>query len=248
MTVAPGTDTGVGFAVEEVSGDDGPRVLEGYTLLKEALGSAAVEDLGSFWGTVSPDTDAAVVSKLVCASRRGRMIGFSAGAYLRNLNVGFIAYSAVREDYRRKGVYASMRGLLVSLFNWEASHAALFLAADGSSSMHPPTSMSLGDGPAVSYVISELDKDNPLYRRYIGEWKAFEAPCAYEQPAAQGLDGKQLKLVLQPMAKRSPPGEDETIAIVREVYLRIYRIRDVDENDAYRRVADSVRRAAIIHD
>ena len=242
MTVAPWAGTAVDFVVDEVSGDDVPRVIEGYDLLREALGATAVEVLGSFRGTVSRATDASVIPKLVCASTREQMIGFSVGAHLRNLNVGFIAYSAVRKGFRRQGVYTSMRGELVSLINRESA------GVDDQSRGIPATSAAHSGGHGVLYMISELDEDSPLYKRYLTEWNAFVAPCTYEQPAAQGLHGKQLKLVLQPVARRTPPGEDQTVAIVREVYRRIYRIQYVDENDAYRRVAASVGRTATVHD
>jgi hypothetical protein len=181
------------------------------------MGTDAVEDLRSFSGTVSPATDPAVAPKLVAAILGQDMVGFTVGSYLRNLNMGLIAYSGVEEARRRTGIYTAMRNRLIELFNMEAG------------------------GNRISYVISELDEQSRLYERYLGEWRAFVLPCAYQQPNAQGLVARNLKLVLQPIARRDPPGEDEILGIVREVYERVYRIPDVESHATFRRIAASLR-------
>ena len=206
-----------GLVVREISASDTVSVLEGYSILREAMGTDAVEDEQSFRGTVSPATDPAVAPKLVAATLGRDMAGFIVGSYLRNLNIGLIAYSAVREAQRRLGIYTAMRRRLIELFNLEA------------------------DGGQVSYVMSELEEHSRLYGRYLGEWRAFVLPCAYWQPDAQGLKAKDLKLVLQPIARGGPPGDDEILDIVREVYKRVYRIVDVENHPTFRRIAASLR-------
>ena len=205
------------LVVLEISASDTVSVLEGYSILREAMGADSVEDQQSFWGTVSPATDPAVAPKLVAATLGRDMAGFIVGSYLRNLNIGLIAYSAVREAHRRLGIYTAMRSRLIELFNLEAN------------------------GGQVSYVMSELEEHSRLYDRYVGEWRAFVLPCAYRQPDAQGLKAKDLKLVLQPIARGDPPGDDEILEIVSEVYKRVYRIVDVENHTTFRRIAASLR-------
>ena len=190
---------------------DGERVSESYALLQEAMEAGCVEDFESFRGTISPATDDAVCPKLVCATFQGDMVGITIGAYLRNLNMGYIAYSAVRPIFRRQGIYSEMRARLIGLFD------------------------------KSDFVISELEEGSRLFQRYLDEWNAFALPCDYEQPEAQGLISRRLKLVLQPVVRTLPPGESESLAIVRELYERIYRIQDVSQNESFRRIAESLR-------
>ena len=193
---------------------DGERVSEGYALLREAMGAGRVEDIESFRGTVSSATDDAVWPKLVCAIFEGDMVGVTIGAYLSNLNMGYIAYSAVRSMFRRHGIYAEMRARLVDLFS------------------------------GADFVISELEEGSRLFNRYRDKWNAIVLPCDYEQPKAQGLISRPLKLVLQPIARTRPPDESESLAIVRELYERVYRIDDVIQNESFRRIAESLRNHA----
>ena len=77
--------------------------------------------LDRFLETVSSATDDAAIPKMVCAASAEDMVGFIAGTYLSNLGIGFIAYSAVRERWRGRGVYTEMRHRIVDLFDQESS-------------------------------------------------------------------------------------------------------------------------------
>ena len=234
------------YKIREVRETEDTLILEGYALLQEAIGVESVEDLGSFLKTVSLATDEAAIPKMVCATSAEDMVGFIVGTYLSNLGMGFIAYSAVREQWRGRGMYTDMRHRIVDLFDQEIGRAR-----SGTRPGPTPTheirateARGLANGAHVErvlYVISELNEDGPLYRTYLRKWGAIVAPCAYEQPGVQGLQSKELKLVLQPVRRRTAPGHDETLAIVREVYERIYRVQDVTANASFRRIAASLR-------
>ena len=207
------------FEVREVPESDVARLMEGHALLLEEMLPGEVEQLDEFTRTVSSATAAAVVPALACATYGSEMIGFNVGLYLQNVNVGFIAYSAVRLKWRRLGVYKAMRALLVAAMQREAagrSHGQL------------------------DYVVSELDESSPLLRPYVNKLNALVAPCAYEQPAVQGLASRRLKLVLQPVGRRGLPNPEGLLDIVREVYRSAYRISNVWDHPAYRRVAASL--------
>ena len=233
------------IGIREVGETEDAIILKGYALLQEAIGVESVEDLRSFRKTVSSATDDAAIPKMVCATSAEDTIGCIVGTYLSNLNMGFIAYSAVDERWRGRGVYTDMRHRILELFNQESEGVRSETRLDGSP--EPPASRlraretnGQGHGEGVLYVISELDEESPLYGVYLNRWGAVVAPCAYEQPEAQGLQARDLKLVLQPVARRTAPGRDETLAIVREMYERIYRIRNVAANASFHRIAISL--------
>ena len=188
-------------------------VLEAYSLLQLAMGCDYVEDLRSFRRTVSPSTDERVLPRVILDVSDDEMIGVVVGATLKNLNAGFIAYSAVKEAWRHRGIYTRMRDDLLRRF----SH----------------------DG-GVEYVVSELDEREWLFRKYTRAWKAVALPGHYEQPQAQGLQARPLRLVAQPVESGTTPGPSETVALAREIYERIYRIEDVDGNESFRRILASL--------
>ncbi len=188
-------------------------VLEAYSLLQAAMGCDNVEDLRSFRRTVSPSTDQRVTPRVILAVSDGEIIGVVVGATLRNLNAGFIAYSAVKEAWRRRGIYTRMRSSLIGRFTED-------------------------DG--VDYVVSELDEQQWLYSKYLRDWKAVPLPGSYQQPQAQGLRATSLKLVAQPARNGTTPGLAGTVSLVREIYKRIYRIEDIDGNESFRRMLESL--------
>jgi hypothetical protein len=205
---------------------DAPRVREAHDLLLECLGEGEVESFESFQGTVSPATDSAIVPIMLCATLTGRVEGLVMGAYLRNLNIGMLLYSAVRERYRSRGVYTRLRAELMALL---ASEAASSRTGDA------------GSPGRLGGVLSELDSRSPLGRKYVREWGAFVLPCDYEVPAAQGLTASKMDLLMQPVSRRSPPPAEEIVVIVREIYERVYRLESADTSASFRRVVQSVR-------
>jgi len=218
MAVSHG-DSASRFEVWEVPENDGPRLREGHALLRQEMLLGDVERLDDFVRTVSSATTAAVVPVMVCATSEAEMIGFNVGLYLQDVNVGFIAYSAVRTRWRRRGAYTTMRALLV---------AAMQRGVAGR-----------GRGQ-LEYVVSELSDSSPLLRPYVYELNALVTPCAYEQPAVQGLASRRLKLVLQPLVKRGLPRTSSLLDIIGEIYRSVYRIPNVLDHPAYRRVAASL--------
>ena len=224
MAVSHG-DRASRFEVREVPESDGARLREGHALLREEMLRGEVEPLDEFMKTVSPTTGGTVVPVMVRAMSEAEMIGFNVGLYLRDVNVGFIAYSAVRPRWRRLGVYTAMRALLV---------AAMQRGAAGR-----------GRGQ-LDYVVSELDESSPLLRPYLDELNALVASCAYEQPAVQGLASRRLKLVLQPLGKRGLLRAGSLLDIVGEIYRSVYRISNVLDHPAYRRVAASLDLTALV--
>lgn len=204
---------------------DAETVRQTYALLQETLGVDAVEDFESFQGTISPETDSCVVPRLVWAHKDQGMIGCMVGAYLRNLNAGFIAYAGVKPRWRRQGIYTGMRKRLLALLDSEAAKT------------RPPEST---EAFGVDCVISEQDGDGILLERYLNHWNARVVPCAYEQPEEQGLRPKPMYLLVQPVRSEWTLDRRCIINIVTEIYRGIYRIRDVEKGAAFRRIVASI--------
>ena len=226
--MAPLTEKGVlaQVSLSIIEDHDSPRVREVHDLLLECLGEGNVEDFESFQGTVSPAADDAIVPIMLCATFDGRIQGIVLGAYLRNLGMGMLLYSAVRGPFRGRGVYTSLRaGLLARLASEAASSRAVGAGATGK----------------LDCVLSELDARSRLGRKYVREWGAFVLPCDYEVPAAQGLAPMRMDLLMQPISRHSPPTAEEIVAIVREIYERVYCLERADRSASFRRVVQSVR-------
>ena len=212
------TEVALPAAALEVREDDLTLVEESHALLQRNMGASGVEDLGSYRKALSTATDPLVVPVLVCGLVKGRVVAAAVGAYLVEPNLGFVSYGAVEEAWRRRGVYTLLRERLVERVR--------YLSIEHGRS-----------GP--SYVVSEMEPASFLLRRYVDRG-AQVADGAYEQPAEQGLLNRPMKLVLQPVEAAGLPGPDETLEIVRQVYERVYRIRDVEANPVFVRVARSI--------
>ena len=207
-------------AVVEVREDDLTLVEESHALLQRNMGVSGVEDLDSYRNALSAETDPLVVPVMVCGLVRGRLVAAAVGAYLVEPNLGFVAYGAVEGAWRRRGVYTLLREKLVErLLQRSIEHGR--------------------SGP--SYVVSEMEPGSFLLRRYL-QRGAYAAHGSYEQPAEQGLPNRPMKLVLQPVEAVDRPSPDETLEIVRQMYERVYRIRDVEAHPVFVRVAQSIRR------
>ena len=210
------------LVLAKVPASEANRVTEAHDLLREALGD--VEDLDSFRRTVSPDTDAGVTPKLLCALLEGRVVGSVVAVYLRNLNAGMILYAAVAEPFRRRGIYTRLRKRAIRLLDEEASRRAK--DARGS----------------IDYLLSEQVVCSTLYQHYLWAWDAYVAPCRWEQPGVQGLAPRRLALLVQPVAKKRRPTANETAMIVREVYEKIYRLPEPERSPEFRRIMRSLAR------
>ena len=209
---------------------DEPRILEVYDLLQQELGDGGLEDIESFLGTVSPSTDLYAVPVVIGARQAEELVGAVVGTYLKNLNIGMVLYSAVRKSLRRRGIYSTLRASLVEDIN------ALALQ------YHRPRDGQDEGRPGIDYLVSELDSDSWLREEYVRRWGAFVADCDYLQPQAQGLEAKPMDLLLQPIGVHSQPSRTELVAIIREIYQRVYRLADPDRNAEFLRVVQSLRR------
>ncbi len=203
-----------------ISAEDRVRVRECHTLLTEAMGTEQVEDLASFERLLLPTTRDDVVPVLIAASRKSRIEGAIAGAYVASLNAGMVMYAGVLSKLRRRGIYTRLRAELVDALADVSRETA---------------------GQGLRYIVSEVEQGTPVYRKYIEDWGAYVAPFRYEQPATQGLRARPLKLVVLPIDGASPPTPSQALDIVGVLYEKIYCLPQPRDNIHYMRAAQSLR-------
>lgn len=209
-----------GVQVDVVEPANASRVADVYSLLVSSLPPGMVEDRESFLQSVSRTAEPGAVPTVVGALHGGAVVGAVVGAYLPRVNVGMVLYSAVERRARGGGLYGAMRARLVEALAADASDAGK---------------------PGVDYIVSEVERDSPLYELYVSEWRSYTAPCDYWQPETQGLSARQLKLVLQPVLAEGPPAIGVMAALVREIYRTVYRLPAPEEDPNYRHVILSLR-------
>ena len=200
-----------GVSVEWVTG--GEAAVEAHALLLESLGVANVEDLDSFMETLAPSHDGRVTTRMMCASDGKGILAVVAGARLARLNAAMLLYSAVRKDWRRKGIYSALRSRVLDALQNE-------------------------EGRPLDYVISELESGGLLWRYYRYTWDSWVVPCDYRVPGTRGLTPRALDLVIVPVARR--PATAEVADIVREIYEGVYRLVPSDASVEYRSVVQSI--------
>ena len=209
-----------GAEVSLVDPGDTDRVLEVHSLLVSSFTPGLVEEWESFLQSVSRAAHPGAAPTVVVALHGAAVVGAVVGAYLSGVNAGMVLYSAVERRARNRGLYGAMRARLVEALAADARNAGR---------------------PGVDYVVSEVEEDSLLHRRYVSEWRAYTAPCDYWQPEAQGLSARPLKLVLQPVLAERPPTPREIVLIVREIYRSVYRLPRPEEDQSYRRVILSLK-------
>ena len=197
--------------VEEAS----ESVHQAHELFVETIGPDEVEDLDSFRRTVSPDTKAALVPKLIGSYDSRRLVGAMLGVYIRRVNGGMVLYAGVKEPYRRQGLYAEMRTSLLA-------------------------ELAAGSPTGLGFVLSEVEDGSWLHRRYLSKGGAFVAPLDYVQPAVQGLTRRRLDLLVVPLAADRKEIIDALPAIVREVFTGVYRISEPEDNPDFRLIMGSI--------
>ena len=196
------------------------RVIEVHSLLLSSFPPGMVEDRESFLQSVSRTAEPGAVPTVVGALYGGTVVGAVVGAYLPRVNVGMVLYSAVERRARGGGLYGEMRARLTESLTADAREAGR---------------------AGVRYIVSEVEQDSLLYKRYVSEWRSYTAPCDYWQPETQGLSARPLELVLQPVLAEEPPAIRETAVLVREIYRTVYRLPDPEEDLSFRRVILSLR-------
>ena len=220
--------------VTDVALQDRLQIEAVHAFLTDQMGRGLVEDLGSFVKSLSPDTDPAVVPAAVTARQGDAIVGAIVGAYLPEVNVGMVLYSAVSGPARGHGVYTSMRRRLVDALSRRAG-----TFAEGRNGRR--------EGPAtLSYMVSEVERGTRLHRAYGERWGAFEVRCDYVQPPVQGLEARELTLMFQPLGRNGPPDRKEVVSVVREIYGRVYRMPAEDYGPYLSRVVESVREPACV--
>lgn len=138
-------------------------------------------------------------------------IAAAAGIYLEAVNVGFVAYLAVSEDVRGKGLGQALREELVNAFRGQALRAGLPLRA----------------------VVGEVERDSAWLRRLVREGRAIPLDVPYFHPWMY-TEGKYA-LYFEPLEdKRWELPPKEVAAIIETIWRRAYGVDDPDRSKTFR--------------
>ena len=141
-------------------------------------------------------------------------VAAAAGAYLADVNAGFVAYLAVHEDHRSGGLGQRLRERLVDAFRHEA------LATHGED---------------LSAVLGEVESDSPWLRRLVQSGRAVPFDTPYFHPwMSRGSEG-HYTLYREPVAdpRRVLPAH-EIAELIEAVWRRAYRVRDPYRSEIFR--------------
>ena len=232
MLIVDGSTEAPPLSFDQVHEGDTPSVRDAHALLREEMEFGDIEDLDSFVQSVSSAADSHVVPFLLRVRDRHATQGVVLAAYLTELNMGMMLYSAVRKSLRERGVYSQMRAFAIQHLNWQAGQL------NGCRASVP------GLPGQIGFLMSEWDDSRPYFRRFLARWGSYVAPCDYRQPPVQGLVARPFRLVFQSIGRQAPPSPEELAEIVLEIYGHIYRIPDAARSPYYRQAVDTMLPAA----
>ena len=182
-------------------------VLNAYNFLVSELGIKKMECFNDFKLTISKETDDLIVPHVFLSTSCNELTGVVVGAYIKTINTGISLYSAVRNSARGTGIYSNLKSCMLEQLNSDSRESGYKL---------------------IDYLVSEVEHDSWLFKKYTDDWGSFVADFEYFQPAVQGLSTRPLKLVLQPVNKFVSPSKLRLETIVVEIYRHVYRLTHLE--------------------
>ena len=140
--------------VREVRDPNDPAVRQAYALLRKSFDRTERVPMRDWIGSLREKKEALLtdlVWHLVVVEQEGRVVGFTSGTYLGNVNVGAIGYLAIAEGVRAQGIGTRLRGRLRQLFHRDARRilGVPLDAIVGEVSLHNPWLRTLARRPGV---------------------------------------------------------------------------------------------------
>lgn len=191
---------------------DSSFILNVHDFLVTELGINKVESFNDFKLTTSKKTDDLIVPHVSVSISSNKLTGVVIGAYIKTTNIGILLYSAVHNSVRGRGVYSNLKSYMLEQLNSDSRE----------------NEYDKGGYKLIDYLVSEVEHDSWLFKKYTDDWGSFVADFEYLQPAVQGLGARPLKLVLQPINKFVPPSKLTLKTIVIEIYRRVYRLTNLE--------------------
>ncbi len=144
----------------------------------------------------------------------GAPLAAAAGVYLEAVHAGFVAYLAVREDQRGRGLGGTLREQLVEAFRTQAQQA--------------------GAG-ALARVLGEVQRDSAWLRLLVRKGRVVALDLPYFHPWMSRRGEGLYALYLEPLAdRRTQLPAAEVAQLVEAVWRRAYRIREPLQWETYR--------------
>lgn len=152
---------------------------------------------------------------LIVAEQKGKVVGFTSGAYLGNVNVGVVGYLATVPDVRAQGVGTVLRNRLRLLIRRDARRIA---------------------GRPLDAIIGEVAATNPWLRTLARRKNVLVLDFPYYQPRLYPGDKASPFVLyyesLQRTRTRLPSAELRRILYA--VWRRLYRVSRPLERPAFR--------------
>jgi hypothetical protein len=152
---------------------------------------------------------------LIVAERNGRVVGFTSGSYLGNVNLGVVGYLAIAPDVRAGGLGTRLRGRLRSAFAKDAARIAR-RPLDG--------------------ILGEVSADNPWLRSLARRPEVLALDFPYYQPRLSEDDAPSpYVLYLESLLRhRDHLTAAELRRILYTLWRRVYRIGRPLDRPAFR--------------
>jgi GNAT superfamily N-acetyltransferase len=149
-------------------------------------------------------------------------VAAAAGAYVSEVNAGFVSYLAVDEAHRSQRLGRELRAHLVDAFRADARRA----------------------GRALSWTVGEVRRDSPWLRTLVAHGRAIPFGFSYFHPWLPRRAEGRYVLYREPDAdarRHLPSGE--VLRLVYGIWRRVYRIRFPLQSETFCYMLDQLQQA-----
>lgn len=137
----------------------------------------------------------------------------AAGVYLQAVNCGFIAYLAVQEDQRGRGLGGELREHLLDVFRAQARREG---------------------GAELAAVLGEVERESAWLRRLVREGRVLPLDFPYFHPWMSRRREGYYALYREPLADtRTELPSDEVAGLVEAIWRRAYHVRSPKQSDTF---------------
>lgn len=141
-------------------------------------------------------------------------IAAATGAYLATVNAGFIAYLAVREDQRRRGLGKRLRSHLVEALRAQARREA---------------------GADLVYVVGEVERESPWLRALVAEGRTIALDVPYFHPWMSLRARHHYALYREQVTDTRPElPAGEVARVIEAIWRRVYHFQNPEQRDTFR--------------
>jgi GNAT superfamily N-acetyltransferase len=194
--------------IREVQDPTDPALAQAYRLLTTTFHRGERVLRREWVGSLQERRDGLLTDiawHLIVAERSGRVVGFTSGTYLGNVNLGVIGYLAIAPEARAGGLGTRLRGRLRAAFAKDAERIAR---------------------KPLTGILGEVSAENPWLRSLARRPEVLALDFPYYQPRLyDGDKPSPYVLYLESMSRpRDRLATPELRRILYTLWRRVYRI------------------------